>query len=144
MKSASSGRIGRRKSKSRRPSRRSALPVPQPPSAYVRIFERLLRSFRMHMFEHLGKGYGEAIIKAEKNISLLAPEFDPQALTDETAPLIVEVVEEIVRNASFLKRPKLRRAAITLIADLYNKQYQILEENSAIDRIEQVYYRLKN
>jgi len=96
------------------------------------------------MFEHLGKGYGEAIIKAEKNISLLAPEFDPQALTDETAPLIVEVVEEIVRNASFLKRPKLRRAAITLIADLYNKQYQILEENSAIDRIEQVYYRLKN
>jgi hypothetical protein len=121
-----------------------ARPDPQASSAYVRIFERLFRSFRMHMFESIGDRSGEAIIRAEKKICLLAPEYDREALTDETAPLIVDVVEQIVRNASVFRRPKLRRAAIVLIADLYNKQYQILEERSAIDRVEQVYYRLKN
>ena len=124
--------------------RRPIIPVAPPPSAYVRIFERLLRSFRMQMFESLGEDSEEALMRAEKKILLLAPEYDREALTDETSPLVVEVVEEIVKSASFFKRRKLRGAAVTLVADLYNKHYQMLEERGAIDRIEQAYYRLKS
>jgi hypothetical protein len=118
-------------------------PAQEPPSEYVRTFDRLFRSFRMHLFEYFGERSGEAVLRAEKKVSLLTPEFDREALTDETAPLIAELIGEIVRNAPFFRRPKLRRAAIVLIADLYNKHYQMLEERNAIDRIEQVYYRLK-
>ena len=42
-----------------------------------------------------------------------------------------------------MKRSRLRQAALTLVADLYNKQYEILEKNHAIDRVEQFYYKLK-
>jgi len=149
MRKKSPGRTGRKGGKSpTRPQTKVLQPIvinqnPQPPSAYVRIFERLFRSFRMHAFEHLGDRCGEAIIRAEKKICLLAPEFDREALTDDTAPQIVDLVEEIVKGAPFFRRQKLRRGAVALVADLYNKHYQILEERSAIDRIEQAYYRLK-
>ncbi len=117
--------------------------LPSEQSEYVRTFERLFRSFRQQVFEHFGQKCEDVIAQAEKKVRFLSPEFDCHALTDETASSILEVVEEIVKEASFIKRSKLRQAAITLISDLYNKQYNLLEQHRAIDRVEEIYYRLK-
>ena len=115
----------------------------QSQSEYVRTFERLLRSFRQQVFEYFGDRCEDVIARAEKKVRFLTPEFNCHALTDDTASSTLEVVEEIIKEAPFMKRSKLRQAAITLISDLYNKQYNLLEQHNAIDRVEQVYYRLK-
>jgi len=115
----------------------------QSQSEYVRTFERLFRSFRQQVFEYFGDRCEDVIARAEKKVRFLSPEFDCHALTDDTAPSTLDVVEEIIKESSFMKRSKLRQAAITLISDLYNKQYNLLEQHRAIDRVEQVYYRLK-
>jgi hypothetical protein len=60
-----------------------------------------------------------------------------------TAPLVLDLIESVIQEASLLKRAKLRAAALALIADLYNKQYELLERHKAIDKVEQVYYRMK-
>ena len=118
--------------------------APQTPqSEYVRAFERLFRSFRRQVFEYLGEKYEGVIAVAEKKVRILSPEFDCHALTEEAAPATLELVEEIVNGAPFMKRSKLRRAAIALLSDLYNKQNNLLEQHRTIDRVEQVYYRLK-
>ena len=106
-------------------------------------FERLYRSFRQQVFECFGKRCDDILLQAEKELKHLSPEFDCRALTVETAPMILDLVEETIKQCSFLKRPKLRQSAITLISDLYNKQYDMLEEHRAADKVEQLYYRLK-
>jgi hypothetical protein len=71
------------------------------------------------------------------------PEFDLQHLNEESALMTLEMLEHISNDASFLKRSRLRQAALTLVADLYNKQYELLEKHHAIDKVEQFYYRLR-
>lgn len=110
---------------------------------FVRAFEQLFRAFRRQAYEHLGRKCEAAFIGAEKRVRLLNPDFDSHALNRVTAPITLELVSEIVSGASFFRRAKLKRAALALISDLYNKQYTMLEANGAIDTLEQTYYRLK-
>ena len=117
--------------------------IPEQQSEFVRTFERLFRSFRQQVFEHFGEKCEEVIARAEKKVRILSPEFDYHSITDETAVSALEIIEEIVNQASFMKRSRLRQAAITLISDLYNKQYNLLESHRVIDRVEEIYYRLK-
>ncbi len=112
-------------------------------SEYIRAFERLFRSFRQRIFECFGDKCEEVIIQAEKKVQFLSPEFDCHSLTESTAHSTLELLEEIVKQARFIKRSKLRQAAITLISDLYNKQYNLLEQHRTIDKVEEIYYRLK-
>jgi hypothetical protein len=42
-----------------------------------------------------------------------------------------------------LKRSKLRAATRRLLEDLYNANFEILEANGAVERLEELYYRLK-
>ena len=134
----------------RRPQRRARInrpgtsPSTLPESAdFIRLFERLIRSFRQQVFEAFGDKSDDVISKAEGQIRFITPEFDLRSLTQETAVFTLDLIERVANEASFLKRPRLRQAALTLVADLYNKQYEILEKNRAIDRVEQFYYRLK-
>jgi hypothetical protein len=115
----------------------------QPISDYVRIFERLFRSFRQQVFDCFGDKCEEVITKAEKKIRFLSPEFDCHNLSETTVLTMLDVIESIIQEASMFKRSKLRQAALTLISDLYNKQYELLEQHRAIDKVEQIYYRLK-
>ena len=116
---------------------------PAPPSEYVRAFQRLFRSFRQQVFVHTGQNYETVIAKAEATSRILSPEFDCHKLNEETAPVILDLIQEIVHSGPLLKRSKLRQAALTLIADLYGKQYNLLDEHGVIDKVEQTYYRLK-
>ena len=80
---------------------------------------------------------------AERKVEFLSPDFDVHALTDATAHSVLDLIGEIVDQAGFMKRSKLRQAAISLISDLYNKQYNLLEQHRVIDKVEEMYYHLK-
>jgi len=117
--------------------------IVQQPSEYVHLFERLFRSFRQQVFECFGDKCETVITRAEQKVRFLSPEFDYHNLNDDSALMMLDVIESIINDASLFKRSKLRQAAVTLISDLYNKQYNLLEQHHAIDKIEQIYYRLK-
>lgn len=139
-------RIARKPRSTRRPHPATGIQETPPQSQspeFVRLFERLIRSFRQQVFEAFGDKSDDVISKAEGQIRFITPEFDLRSLTQETAVFTLDLIERVANDSSFLKRPRLRQAALTLVADLYNKQYEILEKNRAIDRVEQFYYRLK-
>ena len=115
----------------------------QPHSDYIHIFERLFRSFRQQVFDSFGDKCEEIITHAEQKVRFLSPEFDCHELKDDTVLSMLDLIETVIQEASLFKRSKLRQAAITLISDLYNKQYELLEQHRAIDKVEQTYYRLK-
>jgi hypothetical protein len=110
---------------------------------YIKLFERLFRSFRQQVFDCYGDKSESVITEAERKVRFLTPEFDLRALNEETAIVTLDLVETIANEANFFKRSKLREAALTLVADLYNKQYLLLEQHRAIEKVEQFYYRLK-
>ena len=113
------------------------------PSDYVRLLERLFRSFRQQVFDSFGDKCDAVIADAESKVRFLTPEFDFHSLNESTAIIVLDLIEHIAAEASFLKRPRLRQAALALVADLYNKQYELLEKYRVIDKVEQFYYRLK-
>ena len=113
------------------------------PSDFVKLLERLFRSFRQQLFDSFGEKSDAVIADAERKVRLLTPEFDLHLLNENTAILVLDLIEGIAGRASFMKRSRLRQAALTLVADLYNKQYELLEEHRVIDKVEQCYYRLK-
>jgi hypothetical protein len=112
-------------------------------SELVRLFDRLFRSFRQQASECYGVKSGILIKRAEEQVQMLTPEFASGSLTAVTAPLVLDIVEQVVKDAPIFKRSKLRASALGLISEIYNKQYALLEQHKAIDRVEQVYYRLK-
>ncbi len=120
----------------------SATSLPES-SEYLRLFERLFRSFRQRVFDSFGDKCDSVIADAESKVRFLTPEFDLHSLNESTAIIVLDLIENIAAKASFLKRPRLRQAALTLVADLYNKQYELLEKHGVIDKVEQFYYRLK-
>jgi hypothetical protein len=111
---------------------------------YTKIFDKVLRSFRRKAFESLGSRQEETFKKAEQSVRFLLPEFDPQNLSPDTASTVLDVIDAVIKDVPFLRRSKLREAALILIADLYDKHYELLEAHNAIDKLEQLYYRLKS
>jgi hypothetical protein len=103
----------------------------------------MFRSFRQQVFDCFGDKCDAVIAEAERKVRFLNPEFDVRSLNQQTAVITLDVIEQITNEASFMKRPRLRQGALTLVADLYNKQYELLEKNHVIDKVEQFYYRLK-
>lgn len=113
------------------------------PSDYLLLFERLYRSFRQKTFESFGDKFDRVISRAEEKVRLVAPEFDGANLKEETVPSLFDLMEEVINGAPFFKKSKLRQAAATLLSDLYNRHYDLIEQHKGIDALEQVYYRLK-
>ena len=127
-----------------RKPRRNRSPQPSPESSeFIRLFERLFRSFRQQVFDVYGNKSDSVITDAVRRSQQSIPEFDVQNLSEETAITVLDVIEHIANEAPFLKRSRLRQGVLTLVADLYNKQFELLEKNHAIDKVEQFYYRLK-
>jgi hypothetical protein len=127
-----------------RKPRRSRSPQPSSETTeFIHLFERLFRSFRQQVFDVYGTKSDSIIGDAVRRSQQSTPDFDLQDLSEDTALTILDVIEHIANEAPFLKRSRLRQAILTLAADLYNKQYELLEKNHAIDRVEQFYYKLK-
>jgi len=118
-------------------------PAPVDDASYIRLFERLFRSFRQQLFDSYGDKTESVISDSESRVRFLSPEFDLRSLDVDTAIAVLDLIESIIDTAPFFKRGKLKEAAVTLVADLYNKQYEVLEQRRAIERVEQFYYKLK-
>jgi hypothetical protein len=110
---------------------------------FVRVLDRLYRSFRQHTCGCVGRRSESIIAKSERRLQLLNPEFSTGSLDESTAPLVLDLIDDVIRHAPWLKRSKLRAAALTLVADLFTKQYELLERHKAVDKVEQIYYRMK-
>ena len=116
---------------------------PQQPTQLVKVFLRILRSYRQQLFQLYG-GKCETIIRqAEQEVRFLNPDFSLDDLQDETAPVVLDLFEALIREASLLRRSRLREGALLLVADLYNKNYDLLDHHNLIDKVETAYYRLK-
>jgi hypothetical protein len=103
----------------------------------------VIRSFRVKLFDQVGPEYDELMMEAERKVRFLEPEFDLENLTDQSAPAVLDLIQEIIRRAPFLKRSRLRKVAALLIADLYEKQYDLLDKARVLEKVEEAYYRLK-
>ncbi len=64
-------------------------------------------------------------------------------LTPATAAQTMDLIIEVVASAPFLKRSSLREFALLLIADIYDRHYDLLEARGLVDRVEQAYLKLK-
>ena len=112
-------------------------------SEIITLFERIFRSFRRVVYECLGEKSETIIAQAESQARLLHPDFSLSALTEANSIVILDVIESVIKNVPLLKRSRVRNAVVILVADAYNKQYDLLEHTKALDRFEQFYYELK-
>ena len=112
-------------------------------SEIITLFERIFRSFRRVVYECLGEKGETIIAQAESQARLLHPDFSLSALTEANSIVILDVIESVIKNVPLLKRSRVRNAVVILVADAYNKQYDLLERTKALDRFEQFYYELK-
>lgn len=110
---------------------------------FICLFEKIFRSFRREAFECFGGKLESAVRTAENEVRLLNPDFDVTSLSRETAPVVLELIEGMVREAPILKRSRLKSTALTLVADLYSRHFEVLDRNGTVDKVEQSYYRLK-
>ncbi|HTK80899.1 MAG TPA: hypothetical protein VL633_01265 [Bacteroidota bacterium] len=120
-----------------------SLPLDLRGPEFIRCFDRLFRSFRQQVFECYGERGDVRISRAVTSVQYVDPGFDPSNLTEPAVLSVLDVLESVIQSAGVFKRSRLRQTAVTLISDLYNKQYDLLEQHNAIDRVEQAYYRLK-
>jgi hypothetical protein len=112
-------------------------------SEIITLFERIFRSFRRVVYECLGEKGETIIAQAESQARLLHPDFSLSALTEANSIVILDVIESVIKNVPLLKRSRVRNAVVILVADAYNKQYDLLERAKVLDRFEQFYYELK-
>jgi hypothetical protein len=112
-------------------------------SEIVALFERIFRSFRRVVYECLGEKGETIIAQAESQARLLHPDFSLSALIETNAIVILDVIESVAKNVPLFKRSRVRNAVVMLVADAYNKQYELLERAKVLDKFEQFYYELK-
>ncbi len=107
------------------------------------LFEKVLRSFRIRLFEILGPRGSDIMREGERSVRFLDPDFNLEELSEASAASVLDVIEEAVRRAPLLKRGRLRKVASMLICDLYEKHFEALEKAGVLDKVEESYYRLK-
>ncbi|MBI5472609.1 MAG: hypothetical protein HY961_09715 [Ignavibacteriae bacterium] len=129
------------------PAPEETVPTQEPghpePSPFTRVLERALRSVKQQIVEASPQRAESIFAQAEKKILMLNPDFNFRTLDDTTAIITLDLIEEMIKQSPLLKRSRLRESATELVSDLYNKQYELLEDHNAVDSVEQCYYRLK-
>jgi hypothetical protein len=109
---------------------------------YLALISSLFSSFRRQVSAICGDK-GEAIIsRAEERVREGLPGFDFNALDQQGALSLLDLIETIIKYASMFKRSRLRQAALTQVSELYTRHYALLEEVHATETLEQFYYRL--
>jgi hypothetical protein len=109
----------------------------------VQLFSALLVAFRKKALEVLGSRYENIFQEGEKSVRAVEPNFDTGMLTATAAPAVLDFLDAVIKAAPFFKRPALRDAASVSIAGMYDRQYELLERCGLVDRVEEVYCRMK-
>lgn len=107
------------------------------------LLQQLVDAFRTQTISILGKKGQVVFESCERELRKQAPQFRSDEIDDDTAILAVDLIDAVVREAPLLKRSKLRRITLALIADLYNKHFEVLNRRGLIPRVEEVYFAHK-
>jgi len=107
------------------------------------LLQQLVDEFRTQSLSILGRKGQVVFESCERQLRKQAPQFSSDEIDDETAILAVDLIDAVVREAPLLKRSKLRGIALSLIADLYNKHFEVLNRRGFIPRVEEVYFTHK-
>jgi hypothetical protein len=109
----------------------------------IRLFGGILRSSRKVIFELLGAKCDTIVSEAENQIRLKDPDFKSSELTETNAIIVLDLLEIVIKDIPLFKRSRVRNAVMQLVADAYNKRYELLERTKVLERTEQFYYELK-
>ncbi len=110
---------------------------------YLGLFEQLFMSFREQVSECVGDGAEGILLRAEERVRSRLPDFDLSFSDPSTALQVLDLLEAASKEAPFLRRSRLREAALSLVADLYTRHYELLERFLGVEALEQFYYRMK-
>jgi hypothetical protein len=105
--------------------------------------ERLIASFRQSLLASVGERADDMLASAEEKIKGSSPGFSLQSPAKDDIPSVFDLIESVVAGMPFLKRAALREKSLSLISDLYNRHFSLLDDAQLLDKVEQVYYRLK-
>jgi hypothetical protein len=103
------------------------------------LLQRLVDAFRKQAMSILGRKGQVVFESCERQLRKQAPQFRSDMIDDETAILAIDLIDAVVREAPLLKRSRLRGITLSLIADLYNKHFEVLNRRGFIPRVEEVY-----
>ena len=109
----------------------------------VGLLQQLVDDFRRQTMSILGSKGVLVFESCERQLRKQMSQFRSDEIDDETALLAVDLIDAVVRAAPLLKRSKLRGITLTLIADLYNKHFEVLNRHGLIPRVEEVYFTHK-
>ena len=109
----------------------------------VKLLQQLVDEFRRQTMSILG-GKGQFVFEScERQLRNQMPQFRSDEIDDKSAVLVIDLIDAVVRAAPLLKRSKIRSVTLALIADLYNKHFEVLNRRGFIPRVEEVYFTHK-
>lgn len=110
---------------------------------FINLFNRMYVAFRESVPDRLQQRLRSALAETSRGISELHPGFDPEKLTVDTAPLILDLMEEVIARLSYFRRKPLRSFVLRMVTDLYNSSYDLLAHHGAAEKVERFYSRLQ-
>jgi hypothetical protein len=110
---------------------------------YLDLLQNLYSSFHRGASRICGDRAMAAIALAIERVRLKEQGFNPETLTQESALLVLDLIECTILNAPFFKRSPLRQSALTQVSEMYARHFDLLEHFQAVEPLEQFYYRLK-
>lgn len=113
------------------------------PDEYTRQFDRLCRCFKKAVIDCLGSKGRYVIARAEEEVRAVAGGFDSGAMDRDNAVRTLDFIRYTIEGAPLLKRGRLREAGGVLISDLYDRYYDLLQRNGALEEVEKIYYDIK-
>ncbi|HUI64989.1 MAG TPA: hypothetical protein VL126_09100 [Bacteroidota bacterium] len=118
---------------------------PQPDGEeFIKLFARIFMAFRESVPDRLQGRLRAALTEVTGGIAELHPGFDPQNLTADSAPLVLDLMESLIDRLSYFRRKPLRAFVLRMVADLYNSSYEILARHGAAEKVERFYARLRS
>ena len=122
------------------------LPCPPPPPApgatSAELFVPLLRSFRKAATAILGRPYQELEERAVREIRLEDPEFRTDALSEQNAVRVLEIIIYVAEHAGLLRRSVVRFSGATLVSEFYAASHEKLKTLGLLEKVEECYKRL--
>ena len=111
---------------------------------FIKLFRRIFQAFRESVPDRLQERLRVTLTEVTRAVAELHPGFDPENLSAECAPLILDAMEMLIDRLSYFRRKPMRNFVLRMVADLYNSSYEILARHGASERVERFYARLRS
>ncbi len=118
--------------------------LPDHEREFVNCLETAFRTFRMKVCEVWSrKSVNMTCARTVSRLQSRFPGFSTAHLTPETAAGVFDMIEALLNDAPWWRRPLLRRETAHLLAELYDANFKALREHGLLERVEQLYLAVK-